>query len=136
HRAGPARLYGMSMGPVDMGRPWSTEGLAGSYRFLQRVWRYLVDEETGDLRVADAAVEADLERALHRTIAVVTRDIEGLRFNTAIARLIELNNALVAAVRASGTCPRAVAEPLVLMLAPFAPHIGEGLWHRLGRSRH
>ena len=128
------RLYEMSMGPFDMDRPWSTEGLAGSYRFLQRVWRNLVDEETGELRVADSPPGQDLERALHRTIDVVTRDIEGLRFNTAIARLIELNNLLVAAVRAEGSCPRTVAEPLVLMLAPFAPHIGEELWHRLGHE--
>jgi leucyl-tRNA synthetase len=128
------RLYEMSMGPFDMDRPWSTEGLAGSYRFLQRVWRNLVDEETGELRVADTPADPHLERALHRTIDVVARDIEGLRFNTAIARLMELNNALVAAVRATGSCPRAVAEPLVLMLAPFAPHIGEELWHRLGHA--
>jgi leucyl-tRNA synthetase len=128
------RLYEMAMGPFDMDRPWSTEGLAGSYRFLQRVWRNLVDERTGELRVADVPVDPDLERALHRTIDVVGRDIDGLRFNTAIARLMEFNNALTPVVRASGQCPAPVADALVRLVAPLAPHIAEELWHRLGHE--
>jgi leucyl-tRNA synthetase len=128
------RLYEMAMGPFDMDRPWNTEGLAGSYRFLQRVWRNLVDEGTGELRVADVPVEADLERVLHRTIDVVGRDIDGLRFNTAIARLMEFNNALTTVVRATGRCPAPVADVLVRLIAPLAPHITEELWHRLGHD--
>jgi leucyl-tRNA synthetase len=128
------RLYEMAMGPFDLDRPWSTEGLAGSYRFLQRVWRNLVDEGTGELHVSDDEPGEELLRLLHRTIDVVGRDVDGLRFNTAIARLMEFNNALTTHVRSAGSTPRTVADALVRLLAPFAPHIGEELWHRLGNS--
>ena len=81
-------------------------------------------------RVVESALDPQTERALHRTIDGVRSDMDGLRFNTAIAKLIELTNRATA-ISASGT-PRALIEPLVLMLAPFAPHVGEELWHRLG----
>jgi len=126
------RVYEMSMGPLDVSRPWETRAVVGSQRFLQRVWRLIVDEQTGDSRVIDAALDPETERLLHRTIDGVRSDMEGLRFNTAIAKLIELTNRATA-VTAAGT-PRALAEPLVLMLAPFAPHIGEELWQRLGHD--
>jgi leucyl-tRNA synthetase len=106
--------------------------VVGSYRFLQRVWRLVVDEYTGETRVVDAPMDPETERLLHRTIHGVRSDMEGLRFNTAIAKLIELTNRATA-VSANGT-PRALVEPLVLMLSPFAPHLGEELWRRLGHE--
>jgi leucyl-tRNA synthetase len=126
------RVYEMSMGPLDVSRPWETRAVVGSYRFLQRVWRLVVDEVSGSSRVIDAPLDADTERALHRTIAGVRADMEAMRFNTAIAKLIELTNR-VTAVAEAGT-PRAVVEPLVLMTSPFAPHVGEELWQRLGHD--
>jgi leucyl-tRNA synthetase len=124
------RVYEMSMGPLEVSRPWETRAVVGAYRFLQRVWRALVDEQTGASRVVDAPAADDLRRLLHRTVDGVRADLTGLRFNTAIAKLIELTNGLT---QLAGT-PREVAEPLVLMLAPFAPHIAEELWQRLGHE--
>ena len=124
------RLHEMAMGPLDASRPWETRDVVGMYRFLQRVWRNIVDETTGSSRVLDAAPDGELQRLLHRTIAEVRDDMEGLRFNTAIAKLIELNNALTKL----GGCPAALAEPLILMLAPLAPHIAEELWSTLGHE--
>jgi leucyl-tRNA synthetase len=126
------RVYEMSMGPLDVSRPWETRAVVGSHRFLQRVWRNVVDEETGALRVIDAPPTEETLRALHRAIDGVRGDMDHLRFNTAIAKLIELNNHLTSAC-GEGT-PRAVAEPLVLMVAPFAPHVAEELWARLGHD--
>jgi leucyl-tRNA synthetase len=126
------RVYEMSMGPLDVSRPWETRAVVGSQRFLQRVWRLVVDEETGESRVVDATLDQETERLLHRTIDGVRSDMDGLRFNTAIAKLIELTNRATA-IGGGGT-PRALAEPLVLMLAPFAPHIAEELWQRLGHD--
>jgi leucyl-tRNA synthetase len=122
------RLYEMAMGPLDSSRPWNTRDVVGMQRFLQRVWRLLIDEETGDVRVADGPTDAATARVLHRTIDGVAADMGGLRFNTAIAKLIELTNHLM---KVGGT-PREVADGLVLMLAPLAPHLGEELWARLG----
>jgi len=126
------RVYEMSMGPLDVSRPWETRAVIGSHRFLQRVWRNIVDETTGALRVTSTAASDETRRVLHRTIDGVRTDMNELRFNTAIAKLIELNNHLTQAC-ADGT-PREVAEPLVLMLAPVAPHVAEELWGRLGHE--
>jgi leucyl-tRNA synthetase len=126
------RVYEMSMGPLDVSRPWETRAVVGSHRFLQRVWRNLVDEETGGLRVVDAPASEETRRALHRAIDGVRTDMNELRFNTAVAKLIELNNHLTQAC-VDGT-PREVAEPLVLMLAPVAPHLAEELWSLLGHD--
>jgi leucyl-tRNA synthetase len=124
------RVYEMSMGPLEVSRPWETRAVIGSYRFLQRVWRAVVDEHTGALRVVDSPADEPTRRLLHKVIDGVRTDMEGIRFNTAIAKLIELTNGLT---RLPAT-PREVAEPLVLMLAPFAPHIAEELWQRLGHA--
>jgi leucyl-tRNA synthetase len=124
------RLYEMSMGPLEQSRPWETRAVVGMYRFLQRVWRNLVDEETGALRVVDEPADDETRRLLHRTMAAVRADMDGLRFNTAIAKLIELNNHLV-----GRDVPREVAVPLVLMLAPLTPHVAEELWSMLGHDR-
>ncbi|GIF95278.1 leucine--tRNA ligase [Catellatospora citrea] len=124
------RVYEMSMGPLEVSRPWETRAVVGSYRFLQRVWRTVVDEQTGAVTVVDAPASDDLRRLLHRTIAGVREDMAALRFNTAVAKLIELTNAVTKA----GATPREIAEPLVLMLAPVAPHIAEELWSKLGHD--
>ncbi|MFY1699195.1 MULTISPECIES: leucine--tRNA ligase [unclassified Solwaraspora] len=124
------RVYEMSMGPLEVSRPWETRAVVGSYRFLQRVWRALVDEHTGASRVTDAPAADEVRRLTHRIVDGVRADMDGLRFNTAIAKLIELTNALT---RLPAT-PREAAEPLVLMLAPFAPHVAEELWQRLGHT--
>ncbi|MGC5658837.1 leucine--tRNA ligase [Micromonospora sp. WMMD723] len=124
------RVYEMSMGPLEVSRPWETRAVVGSYRFLQRVWRAVVDEQTGTLRVTDAPADTETRRLLHRVIDGVRTDMDGIRFNTAIAKLIELTNAVT---RLEQT-PREVAEPLVLMLAPFAPHVAEELWRMLGHD--
>jgi leucyl-tRNA synthetase len=100
------------------------------YRFLQRLWRNVVDEQTGEVHVVDEPADAETERLLHRTIDVVRTEVEALRFNTAIAKLIELNNHLTK----RGSTPRPVAEAVVLMAAPFVPHVGEELWRRLGHE--
>jgi leucyl-tRNA synthetase len=126
------RLYEMSTGPLDASRPWNTRDVVGMQRFLQRTWRNLVDEETNQLHVSDEPAPIDLRRALHRCIEGVHQDMDNLRFNTAISKLIELNNALTVHVNATGSTPREVAVPLTQMLSPLCPHIAEELWHKLG----
>ncbi len=128
------RVYEMSMGPLEASRPWATKDVVGAHRFLQRVWRLVVDENTGLTRVVDGAAELDTDtlRALHRTIAGVSEDYAALRNNTAAAKLIEYTNHLTKQHRDG--VPRAAVEPLVLMLAPLAPHLAEELWSRLGHS--
>jgi len=124
------RLYEMSMGPLDVSRPWETRAVVGSQRFLQRLWRNIIDEDTGEVRVVDDPAHDKTRRLLHRTIDAVRRDLAHLKANTAIARLSELNNHLA---RQPAT-PREIAEPLVLLVAPLAPHIAEELWSRLGHG--
>jgi len=128
------RLYEMFMGPLDASRPWSTADVSGVHRFLQRLWRNAIDEQTGELRVDDAPADDDTRRLLHRTIAAVGADMAELKFNTAIARLFELNNGLTTVVADRGAAPREVLVPLVLMLAPLSPHVAEELWARLGHA--
>jgi leucyl-tRNA synthetase len=127
------RFYEMAMGPMDVSRPWATKDVVGAQRFLQRLWRNVVDEETGALRVADDEPGEDTLRALHKAIAGVHTDYADMRFNTAGAKLIELNNHVTKAY-AGKPVPRAVVEPMVLMLAPLCPHIAEELWSRLGHD--
>jgi len=126
------RLYGMAMGPLEVDKPWRTDDVIGVHRFLQRLWRCLVDEQTGELTVSDASLDSGTERTLHATIATVRRDFGLLHFNTAIARLMELVTVATRISAAAGALPRALAEPLVLLIAPLAPHIAEELWARLG----
>ena len=149
------RLYEMSTGPLDISRPWSTRDVVGSHRFLQRLWRNLVDERTGAATVVEGQlstedplagssiraegsfagprIDTDTLRLLHRTIDGVRTDYLALHYNTAAAKLIELNNHLTKHY-GFGAVPRAVAEPLVLMLAPLCPHIAEELWSLLGHG--
>ena len=125
------RLYEMGMGPLAQSKPWETRAVVGSQRFLQRLWRNVVDEETGDLVTRDTDIDEATLHALHKTIDAVNKDYENLSFNTAIARLTEYNTVLTALK----VVPRAAVEPLVLMVAPLAPHIAEELWHRLGHDQ-
>jgi len=124
------RLHLMAMGPLDQSRPWNIDDVVGMYRFLQRMWRNIVKEDSGQLVVTDLAASDDLRRSLHRTIDAVSTEMSNLRFNTAIAKLVELNNEVT---KLDGA-PREVMEPMVLMLAPLAPHVCEELWQRLGHE--
>jgi len=126
------RVYEMSMGPLDQSRPWATKDVVGASRFLQRAWRLVVDEETGDVRVTDETPGDETLRALNKAVAGVTDDYAHLRDNTAIAKLIEYTNHLTKQYPAGA--PRSAVEPLVLMLAPVAPHLAEELWSRLGHT--
>src|SRR4029077_12726842 len=133
------RLFLMFIGPWDQGGPWSTTGIDGVYRFLGRVW-HLSQTDGGTSRSGDAAAMSEAERALrritHQTIAAVGEDYEGFRFNTGIAKLMELANALADArehgIGQSSAYAEAV-DTLVLLLAPVAPHITEELWQRRGK---
>ena len=124
------RLYEMSMGPLEISRPWDTRAVIGSYRFLQRLWRNIVDEHTGEIVVVDEPADVATLRATHKAIDGMRRDMDALRFNTAIAKAIELNNTLVKLP----AVPREIAEKLVLMIAPLVPHVAEELWSRLGHG--
>lgn len=124
------RLYEMSMGPLDESRPWNTRNVVGGMRFLQRLWRNVVDEQTGELNVSDEPCDSRLLKVLNNTIVDVTEQMEQMHPNTAIAKLIVLNNELTSFTKV----PRSAVEPLILMLSPIAPHICEELWHRLGHA--
>src|SRR4029078_4058959 len=119
------RMYEMAMGPLDGDRPWRPADITRMHRFPQRPWRLIVDESTGEtLVVSGAGLDDATARLLHRTIAVVREDFAALRFHTAIARTTELT----AHASRLPRMPRALAEPLVLMVAPLAPHLAEELW--------
>ncbi len=124
------RVYEMSMGPLEASRPWATKDVVGAYRFLQRVWRLVVDENTGNARVTDEPLDTATLKALHRAIDGVSEDYTNLRNNTAAAKLIEYTNHLTK----GEVTARAAVEPLVLMLAPLAPHLAEELWNLLGHG--
>ena len=127
------RVYEMAMGPLDTSRPWATKDVVGAQRFLQRLWRLVVDEETGDVTVSDAELDDDTAKALHRTIAGIRDDYENLRLNTVVAKAIEYVNFLTKHF-ATTSVPRAAVTPIVIMIAPIAPHIAEELWQRLGHD--
>lgn len=124
------RVYEMSMGPLEVSRAWETRAVVGAQRFLQRVWRLVVDEDSGELKVTDQPADEETLRVLHSTIAGVRDDMNNFRFNTVVAKLIVLTNHLTKV----GVSPRDVIEPLVVMLAPLAPHIAEELWSKLGHE--
>ncbi|SDJ06213.1 leucyl-tRNA synthetase [Frankineae bacterium MT45] len=127
------RLFEMFTGPLEQSRPWDTKAVVGSFRLLQRIWRVVLDEQTGEPHVSEEAPDEELNRQLHKTIAAVRDGFVALRFNTSIARITELTNTLTQHFP-DGGAPRSVIEPLVLMLAPLAPHAAEELWSRLGHD--
>jgi leucyl-tRNA synthetase len=128
------RLYEMFMGPLEAVKPWNTKGVEGVYRFLNRAWRMIVDDRAEHLatasQIVDDAPSADQTRLLHQTIRGVTEDLEQMRFNTAIAKLMEFTNAVGTLERR----PRSLMEPFVLLLGPFAPHAAEEMWQALGKG--
>jgi leucyl-tRNA synthetase len=129
------RVYEMSMGPLDVSRPWQTKDAVGAQRYLQRLWRLVVDEETGSTVVVDEPADLETRKLLHRTIDGVRHDFEGMLYNTAIAKLIMLCNHVTKRLAETGAAvPREIAEALTLMTAPLAPHIAEELWSRLGHD--
>ncbi len=126
------RLYEMYMGPLEQSKPWNTRDTQGLLRFCQRVWRMIIDEDSGETQLNETPDE-QIEKHLHRMIAKVENDIERLAFNTAIAAMIEFVNTATSAREKRGTLlTRDQALRFSRTLAPFAPHLGEELWHRLG----
>ncbi|MFQ5461439.1 MAG: leucine--tRNA ligase [Phycisphaerae bacterium] len=132
HGADTFRLYEMYMGPLEAGKPWNTRDVPGLAKLCHRIWRLVVDEQTDELSPAltDAPADQAALRILHKTIQRVTEDIEQIKLNTAIAAIFEFVNTLTPMRER----PRAVIEPFVLLLAPFAPHLAEELWQRLGHE--
>jgi leucyl-tRNA synthetase len=129
------RLYEMFMGPLEAVKPWSMEGVSGVRGFLDRAWRMILDERaeavTLNAAVQDVEPNAEQNRMLHKTIQAVTRDVEQMSFNTAIARMMEFTNYFLKA-----DCrPKRAMDQFVLLLAPFAPHIAEELWEALGHGK-
>jgi leucyl-tRNA synthetase len=127
------RLYEMYMGPLEAQKPWNTRDIVGMSRFLSSVYRNLIgdDESSKQAQITQDAIPDDIDRQMHRTIKKVAEDIENLRFNTAIAELIKLNNE----IGRVPSIPKTLAENFTLMLAPFAPHLAEEIWSRLGHAQ-
>ena len=123
------RIYEMYMGPLEASKPWNTRDIIGLFRFLQRAWRLCVNEDTGESTLTQSPND-DVERMLHRAIAKVGHDVEHLAFNTAIASMIELVNA---ATSAGGMTADQLGR-FATILSPFAPHIAEEMWSRLGHD--
>jgi leucyl-tRNA synthetase len=126
------RLFEMFMGPLEEMKPWSMRGVEGVFRFLNRVWRLYVDDE-GNLHsdLKTAPVDVEIERTYHATVKKVAEDIDGLRFNTAISQMMIFVNE----VMKSESRPRQLLEPFVVVLSPFAPHLAEELWQKLGHNK-
>ena len=130
------RLYEMFMGPLDASKPWQTSGIQGLVKFLERVWSLVVDIDTGSLNkgiqeISEGDASAEIQREINRCISKVTEDIESLRFNTAIAKMMEFVNC----AKKQQVLPKITVEKFLLLLAPFAPHLAEELWCRLGYTR-
>jgi leucyl-tRNA synthetase len=129
------RLYEMYMGPLEASKPWNTRDIMGLHRFLQRLWRLVIDEESGEPRLAETA-DAEVDKQLHRTIAKVEGDIERLSFNTAIAAMIELVNLATSKAGDGPIFTQQQARRVAATLAPFAPHTADELHERLGGVDH
>jgi leucyl-tRNA synthetase len=129
------RLYEMFLGPLEQVKPWSSRGVEGTYRFLNRSWRLITggsdfDSNTLSDKIGNHPADAEQLRLLHTTLKKVTEDIEALRFNTAIASMMEFTNA----ASRWDQLPQEIVEQFVLILSPFAPHLAEELWQRLGHT--
>ena len=129
------RLYEMFMGPLEAVKPWSMKGVEGVYRFLARGWRMIVDPDADEIvldpKVRDAELTTEQAKIVARTVAAVTDDLEAMRFNTAISRLMEFVNAFTG----QEVRPKAAMETFALLLAPMAPHLAEELWEILGHEQ-
>ncbi|MEA3286505.1 MAG: leucine--tRNA ligase [Candidatus Marinimicrobia bacterium] len=124
------RLYEMFMGPLERSKPWNTSGIEGVYRFLSRLWRYFVNDEGQIIELTDEIPAADTLTIMHASIKKVGYDLDNLAFNTAISQLMVFSNHL----RALDQVPRKALETLLMLLNPFAPHIAEELWVRMGNT--
>jgi leucyl-tRNA synthetase len=123
------RMYEMFLGPLEASKPWSTQGIDGVFKFLRKVWN-LIHDQSGNLKVSDAEPTREELKVLHKTIKKVEQDIENFSFNTSVSEFMICVNEL-----GSLKCnKRAIVEPLVIALSPFAPHIAEELWEKLGHS--
>ncbi len=124
------RLYEMFLGPLEQSKPWDTNGIDGVHKFLRKVWKLFFDRD-GKLIVTDEKATADELKVLHRTIRKISEDIERFSFNTAVSAFMICVNDLTAL-----KCnKREILEPLTILLAPFAPHICEEIWHALGHNQ-
>ncbi|MFM7742901.1 MAG: class I tRNA ligase family protein, partial [Verrucomicrobiota bacterium] len=133
HGADALRMYLMFLGPLEASKPWNSDGIIGITRFLKRLWRLAIDENTGKASAklsADGTESEELVRELHRTIQKVEKDIETLQFNTAISQMMILMNV----AEKSPALRRATVEDFVRLAAPFAPHVCEEIWARLGHQ--
>ncbi|NOS55383.1 MAG: class I tRNA ligase family protein [Cyclobacteriaceae bacterium] len=123
------RMYEMFLGPLEASKPWSTQGIDGVFKFLRKVWN-LIHDQSGNLKVSEAEPTREELKVLHKTIKKVEQDIENFSFNTSVSEFMICVNEL-----GSLKCnKRAIVEPLVIALSPFAPHIAEELWEKLGHS--
>ncbi|MBK8504877.1 MAG: class I tRNA ligase family protein [Saprospiraceae bacterium] len=123
------RMYEMFLGPLENSKPWDTKGIDGVYKFIKKLWRLFFDEQ-GNLQISDETPNRDENKILHLAIKKVQEDIERYSFNTCISHFMVAVNDL----RGSDTQKKKILEPLVILLSPFAPHLAEELWHRLGHS--
>ena len=133
HGADALRMYLMFLGPLEASKPWNSDGIIGITRFLRRLWRLAIDENTGTASAkisTEGAESEELVRELHRTIQKVEKDIETLQFNTAISQMMILMNV----AEKSPALRRATVEDFVRLAAPFAPHVCEEIWARLGHQ--
>ena len=120
------RMYEMFLGPLEMSKPWDTSGIEGVHKFLRKLWNTFFTNDV--FTISDAEPTADELKVLHKTIKKITSDIEAFSFNTSISAFMICLNEL-------GKCnKRAILEPIVVLIAPFAPHIAEELWHQLGHT--
>lgn len=126
------RLYEMFMGPLEAVKPWSTKDVGGPFRFLQRAWRLLINEDDGALnpKVQENEPTKAMYKSMHECIKKVSEDIEGMRFNTAISAMMSFVNDAYK----WDFFPKAFANPFIILLSPFAPHIAEELWEKLGNE--
>jgi len=126
------RMYEMFMGPLDRDKPWTDEGIQGVYRFLRRIWSLFIDENGAiSSRFVNSGGDSTLEKELHKTIKSVSEDIENLQFNTAIAKMMEFINS----ANKTDKIDKHIGEKFILILSPFAPHIAEEIWQRLGHNQ-
>ncbi len=124
------RLYEMFMGPLTQTKPWQTAGIVGCHRFLSRVWRLFIGDQ-GEVKLKFGQATPELTKALHKTVKKVTEDIEAMSYNTGISAMMEFVNLCYKEPQLS----KEACEKLLLILSPFAPHISEELWSRLGHSK-
>jgi len=124
------RMYEMFLGPLEQSKPWNTAGISGVYSFLKKMWRLYHPNNDGTFYVSDAAPDAPSLKTLHKTIKKVTEDIENFSFNTSVATFMICVNELTA----QKCNAKEILEPLAVLIAPYAPHIAEELWERLGHG--